>query len=456
MANFSKYLGKEERVLNSIDMKDETVWSHNNMAASEYKSWTTLVLTNKRLFSLNKRKLNMREFRLEDVVSTGWSYRPQWGKILWGFVLLVAAALIYINAGTIGYYLAQYGAIYFGTHTDAEVVAMLTQWSVYLAIIIGILAIISLFSYFLLKRTTFSMTTKDGREYKFLLRGRRGHIDEFRMAVQDAKDLYLEETENRYFDKMRTVLFDQSNYEYALNNAQNTQQSGIPMDEGDMAERLKREEYMLWERKNAKLGGAPERDQIGGGGQNMLPGATMQLNADGSLQLEAGGAYQLTADGHYLLDDSGNYLLDSKENYLLNPDGSYQLNPDGTRRLNPSSIKALSSGGAHQLKSSSNLVEAPLAVKAADLFEQMGFEVSKLSTDDADLLLYKDNLRYIVVVDNDEFGTITNRKIEKAIDAKNHYKTDFGLFISAGDMTDEIQDYANNNNVKIVYIRKAE
>ncbi|WNY22814.1 hypothetical protein MmiHf6_00990 [Methanimicrococcus hongohii] len=454
MANFSKYLGKEERVLNSIDMKDETVWSHNNVAASEYKSWTTLVLTNKRLFSLNKRKLNMREFRLEDIVSSGWTYRPQWGKILWGLVLLIAAALIYINSGTIGYYLAQYGAVYFGTHTDAEVIAMLSQWMVYLAVIIGILALISLFSYFLLKRTTFSMTTKDGREYQFLLRGRRSQIDDFRMAVQDARDLYIEETENRYFDKMRTVLFDQSNYEYALNNAQ-ASGSGIPVGESEQ-EKLKREEYLLWERKNAKVGGAPERDQISAGGQNMIAGASMQLNDDGTLQLEAGGAYQLTADGHYLLDDNGNYLLDSKENYLLNPDGSYQLNPDGTRRLNPNSVAALSSGGAHNLKSASNLAEAPLSVKAADLFEQMGFEVSKLSAGDADLLLYKDNLRYIVVIDNDEFGTITNRKIEKAIDAKNHYKTDFGLFISAGDMTDEIQDYANRNNVKIVYIRKAE
>ncbi len=453
MANFSKYLGKEERVLNSIDMKDETVWSHNNVAASEYKSWTTLVLTNKRLFSLNKRKLHMREFRLEDIVSTGWTYRPQWGKILWGFIFLIAAALLYINADTIGYYLAQYSAVYFGTHTDAEIVSMLSQWMVYLAAIIGLLAIISLFSYFLLKRTTLTMTTKDGREYKFLLRGRRGQIDEFRMAVQDAKDLYLEETENRYFDKMRTVLFDQSNYEYALNNA--NAQGGIPVGESDQ-EKLKREEYLLWERKNARLGGAPERDRLGGGGHNMLPETTMQLNTDGTLQLEAGGAYQLTADGHYLLDDNGNYLLDSKENYLLNPDGSYQLNPDGTRRLNPGSVKALSNGGGHRLKSSSNLVEAPLAVKAADLFEQMGFEVSKLTGGDADMLLYKDNLRYIVVVDKDEFGTITTGKIEKAIDAKNYYKTDFGLFISAGDMTDEIQNYANRNNVKIVYIKKAE
>lgn len=452
MANFSKYLGKEERVLNSIDMKDETVWANNNVAASEYKSWTTLVVTNKRLFSLNKRRLNMREFRLEDIVSTGWTYRPQWGKILWAIVFLILAALIYINADAIGYYTAQIGALYFGMHTDAEIVVMLTQWSVYGAIILVILAIISVFSYFLLKRTTLRMTTKDGREYMFLLRGRRSQIDDFRMAVQDAKDLYLEETENRYFDKMRTVLFDQSNYEYALNNAR---QTGTPVGEPDQ-EKLKKEEYLLWERKNATLSGAPEREQISGVPQNMLPETTMRLNSDGTLQLEAGGAYQLTEDGHFLLDDNGNYLLESKENYLLNPDGSYQLNPDGTRRLNPDAIQQLSAGSTQNLKSAADLDESPLSVKAADLFNQMGFEVSKLTGEEADLLLYKDNLRYIVVIDNEDGGVITSRKIEKAIEAKNHYRTDFGLFISAGDLSDEIQQYANKNNIKIIYIRKAD
>ncbi|MDL2261315.1 restriction endonuclease [Methanimicrococcus sp. OttesenSCG-928-J09] len=409
MANFSKYLGKEERVLNSIDMRDETIWSNNNVAAAEYKSWTTLVITNKRLFSLNKRRLNMREFRLEDIVSTGWTYRPQWGKILWGFIFMIAAAVVYINSSTIGTSLAQFGATYLGT--DADAASMLTIWTVYAALLLGILAFISLFSYFLLKRTTLRMTTKDGREYQFLLRGRRNQIDEFRMAVQDAKDLYIEETENRYFDKMRTVLFDQSNYEYALNNAR---PAGEPVAE-PQTEKLKKEEYLLWERKNAKLGGASEREQISSAGQNLLPETTMQLNSDGTLQLETGGAYQLTADDTYLLN-----------------------------------------GESANLLSSENLIESPLSVKAADLFEQMGFEVSKLSSDDADLLLYKDNLRYIVVVDDDEFGVITNRKIEKTIEAKNHYKTDFGLFISAGDLSDEIQEYANRNNVKIVYIKKAE
>ncbi|MDR0768257.1 MAG: hypothetical protein LBE57_07565, partial [Methanosarcinales archaeon] len=328
MANFSKYLGKEERVLNSIDMKDETVWSQNNVIAAEYKSWTTLVLTNKRLFSLNKRKLSMREFRLEDVVSTGWIYRPQWGRILWGITFLIAAALLFIFSGAMVQYAVQLTG-YIGIELGADVITGMSWFIWITALLLVLLAINDFVTYFLKKRTTFSMTTKDGREYLFLLRGRRNHIDEFRMAVQDARDLYIEETENRYFDKMRTVLFDQSNYEYALNNAQATG-AGIPVGESK-TEKLKREEYLLWERKNAKLGGAPERDQIGAGGQNLLQANTMQLNDDGTLLLEA--------------------------------------------------------GGEHLLKSSADLTVAPLAAKAADLFEQMGFEVSKLSATNADMLL---------------------------------------------------------------------
>lgn len=451
MANFSKYLGKDERVLNAIDMKDETVWANNNVAAAEYKSWTTLVITNKRLFSLNKRKLSMREFRLEDIVSTGWTYRPQWGKILWGVLYLIAAVLIYINAEAIGYNAAYYGSQFLTIAYSPETAVMLTQWATYTAVLLILLAAVSIFSYFLLKRTTLRMSTRDGREYMFLLRGRRNQIDDFRMAVQDAKDLYVEETENRYFDKMRTVLFDQSNYEYALNNAQPT---GTPVGEPD-TEKLKKEEYLLWERKNAKLNNAPERKQIGGIPENLLPETTMRLNSDGTLQLEAGGAYQLTDDGHFLLDESGNYLLNSKENYLLNSDGTYQLNPDGTRRLNPAVLDELSAESVQTLKSSTDLNNDSLFVKAADLFEQMGFETSKLNDGIADLLLYKDHVRYVVVID-EEGNAITDNQIQKAIQAKNHYKTDLGLFISAGDLTDEIQEYANKNGVKIVYIRKAE
>jgi Restriction endonuclease. len=412
MANFSKYLGKEERVLNSIDMKDETVWANNNAAASEYKSWTTLVITNKRLFSLSRRKLSMKEFRLEDIVSSGWTYRPQWGKILWGLVFLIAAILVYINIDAIGYYTAQLGAIYFGTHTDPDVVAMLTSWAFYGSIILAILSIICFFSYFLLKRTTLRMTTKDGREYMFLLRGRRQQIDDFRMAVQDAKDLYIEETENRYFDKMRTVLFDQSNYEYALKNAQATE---MPISESE-TEKLKKEEYMLWERKNAKLSAAAKAEQIGASEQYLLPEIVMQLNSDGTLQLT----------------DSGS------DKFALNEQ------------------KQLGSGASSQLEFTSKLIEAPLSAKTADLFEQMGFEVSILTATDADLLLYKDNVRYVVIADEDEFGPITEEKIEKAIHAKHQYKTDIGLLVSAGDLTDEIQEYANQNNIKIVYIKKAE
>lgn len=451
MASFSKYLGKDERVLNAIDMKDETMWASNNIAAAEYKSWTTLVITNKRLFSLNKRKLNMREFRLEDIVSTGWTYHPQWGKLIWGFLYLIAAVLIYIKAEAIGYNVVYYVTRFLTIEYSPEAASFLTQGATYAAVLLVLMAAISFFSYYLLKRTTLRMSTRDGKEYTFLLRGRRVQIDDFRMAVQDARDLYIEETENRYFDKMRTVLFDQSRYEYALNNAR---VSGTPIEE-PKTEKLEREEYLLWERKNAKLNNAPERKQIGGMPDNLLPETSMRLNPDGTLQLEAGGAYQLTDDGHFLLDESGNYLLNSKEKYLLNPDGTYQLNPDGTRRLNPDVLNELSAESVQTLKSSAELNNDSLFVKAADLFEQMGFETSKLNDGIADLLLYKDNIRYVVVIDEEGYA-ITNDQIQKAIRAKNHYKTDLGLFISAGDLTDEIQEYANKNGVKIVYIKKAE
>jgi len=406
MANFSKYLGKDERVLNSIDMKDENVWANNNAVASEYKSWSTLVVTNKRFFSISRRKLSMREVRLEDIVSTGWIYRPQWGKILWGIIFLIASLLVYININAIGYYVSQYGAIYLGTHTDAGVVEMLTQWAFYGSIILAILSIICFLSYFLLKRTTLRMTTKDGREYMFLLRGRRRQIDDFRMTVQDAKDLYLEETENRYFDKMRSVLFDQSNYEYALNNSKPV---GIEAKEPP---KLAKDEYMLWERKNAQIGESETK---------MLAETTMLLNDDGTLQLSTDSAYQLTADRSYLLGSGGNA-------------------EEGDDGLKSSEISA---GGS--------LVE-----KASDLFNQMGFEVSEINAEDADLLLFKDQLRYVVLVDKTNESVITQSQIEKTIQSKNRYKTDFGLLISGGDLSKEIQEYANGNNIKIIYIRKAE
>ena len=395
MSNFSKYLGKDERVLNSIDMKDETVWAQNNVAAAEYKSWTTLVVTNKRFFSVSKRKLSMREFRLEDVVSTGWVYRPQWGKIIWGAIFLVLSALLFIISGTIADLIPVSSADAALIKTGIEVVAIL----------VGIIAILILISYFLLKRTTFTVTTKDGREYSFLLRGRRRHIDDFRMTIQDAKDLYIEETENRYFDKMRTVLFDQSNYEYALNNSK-------PTLKGEEQPKLEKEDYMLWERKNAQLGESEIK---------MLAETTILLNTDGTLQLSTDSAYHLTADSAYLLENGGN-------------------------------TKEEDAG----LKSSEISASGSLVDKASDLFKQMDFEVSEINAEDADLLLFKDQLRYIVLVDKKDETTITQTQIEKAIQSKNRYKTDFGLFISGGDLSKEIQEYANSNNIKIIYIRKAE
>lgn len=419
MANFSKYLGKEERVLNFIDMKDETVWTQNNMAAAEFKSWTSLVVTNKRLFSINKRKLYMKEFRLEDIVSTGWIYRPQWGNIIWAAIFLVLAVLTCLIARPTARYLANFASDLFGASADVATVSQLTWGIVGLAFLFGLAAIINIGSYYLLKRTTMTISTKDGKEYKFLLRGRRRQIDDFRMALQDAKDLYIEENENRYFDKMRTVLFDQSNYEHALNNAR---PAGVPIEE-QRAPKLDGGGYMLYERKSAQISGN-SNTQIGQDGTKMLSGATMQLNSDGTLQLGAGSAYQLTADDKYMLKDGGSQP--NQEDF------------------------------AEQLKSSDNLKEAPLLEKVADLFNRMDFDVSLLNAQDADLLLYKDNLRYIVVVDENQNSAVTPEKIERIAQAKNKYKTDFGLLISGGDLTHEIQDYANKNNIKIIYVQKAE
>ena len=401
MTNFSKYLGKDERVLNSIDMKDETVWAQNNVAAAEYKSWTTLVVTNKRFFSVSKRKLSMREFRLEDVVSTGWVYLPQWGKIIWGIIYLILSALIYLSAGTIT------GMIPVSS-IDAIDAATIKFGLEIIAICFGLISILVFATYFLLKRTTFTVTTKDGREYRFLLRGRRRHIDEFRMIVQDAKDLYIEETENRYFDKMRTVLFDQSNYEHALNNPK---ADGIEANEQPKLQ--KEEDLMLWERKNA---------QISGNDAKMISETTMSLTSDGTLQLNTVGAYQLTADKTYL---------------------SGSENGSESKKGDPLKSSEISAGGS-------------LTEKASDLFEQIGFEVSVLNAEDADLLLFKDNLRYIVLVDKKEEPEITVPHIDKAIQSKNRYKTDFGIYISGGDLPGNVQEHAGKNNIKIIYIKKAE
>ena len=402
MTNFSKYLGKDERVLNSIDMKDETVWAQNNVAAAEYKSWTTLVVTNKRFFSVSKRKLSMREFRLEDVVSTGWVYHPQWGKIIWGIIYLILSALIYLSVGILSRTVADMISI---SYIDAATIKTGLE---IIAICVGLISILVFATYFLLKRTTFTVTTKDGREYSFLLRGRRRHIDEFRMTVQDAKDLYIEETENRYFDKMRTVLFDQSNYEHSLNTPK---ADGIEANEQSKLQ--KEEDLMLWERKHA---------QISGNDAKMISETTMSLTSDGTLQLNTVGAYQLTADKTYLAGSE---------------------NGSESRKGDPLKSSEISAGGS-------------LTEKASDLFEQIGFEVSVLNAEDADLLLFKDNLRYIVLVDKKEEQEITFLHIDKAIQSKNRYKTDFGIYISGGDLPGNVQEHAGKNNIKIIYIKKAE
>ncbi|MDV0447187.1 hypothetical protein MsAg5_10660 [Methanosarcinaceae archaeon Ag5] len=260
MADFSKYLGKEERVLNSIDMKDETIFATNNPAAAEWKSWTTLVLTNKRFFSLNKKRLSMREFRLEDVVSTGWVYHPQWGRIIGAVINVVLAAIIlYFAQGAVDS-LVNYLVGVYAYYDISSYSQYIVYFLYFIAALLLIGALIDVIAYFLYKRTTFLMTTKDGKEYKFLLRGRGSQIDDFRMAVQDAKDLYLEETENRYFDKMRSVLFNQSNYEYALNNQSPEQKTQLP---GDKTQRIENKTKTIDGSKTGQIEAA-EIKQLGG------------------------------------------------------------------------------------------------------------------------------------------------------------------------------------------------
>ncbi|MCL2141510.1 MAG: restriction endonuclease, partial [Methanimicrococcus sp.] len=276
-------------------------------------------------------------------------------------------------------------------------------------------------SYFYAKRTTFLMTTKDGREYNFLLRGRSSQIDDFRLAVQDAKDLYIEENENRYFDKMRSVLFDQSNYEYALNNARPKQENLS----GSKPLNLKSDEKtLLGDSKNKQL---PDQ-------KNRLSGteATMLSDSDTKLLSEA--------DDVLLLDSDGTLLLDIVNPYQLG-DGKGDQTQDQSQNL--------------QLKSSPSLADSTLRLKATDLFEKIGFEVSLIEEDEADLLLYRNNFRYIAIVD-ESGSSITQQHIDKVVYAKDHYKTDFGLLISLGELTNEIKEYADSRHVKIIHIIKTE
>ena len=413
MANFSKYLGKDERVLNSIDMKDETIWSQNNAIAAEFKSWTTLVLTNKRFFSLNKRRLSMREFRLEDVVSTGWIHRPQWGRILWAILYFIIAAFIFIFSRRAGNFISETAdslTSFAGAGDGIITAGQAALYVVLIGCIFLFFGLLNLASYFYAKRTTFLMTTKDGHEYTFLLRGRSNRIDEFRMAVQDAKDLYIEENENRYFDKMRSVLFDQSNYEYALNNAR------------PKHERLSEAEALKLEsEKNILLNGSKNKQ---------LPTADAPMLAESDKKMLA------EVDDVLLLDSDGTLLLDVVKPYQLGDGKS-----DQSQTL--------------QLKSSSSLADSTLKLKATDVLEKIGFEVSVIEEGDADLLLCRNNLRYIAIVDESS-SNITQQQIDKVVYVKNHYKTDFGLLVSLGDLTHEVKEYAESCHVKIIPIIKTE
>jgi hypothetical protein len=432
MANFSKYLGKDERVLNSIDMKDETIWTQNNVVAAEFKSWTTLVITNKRFFSLNNRRLSMREFRLEDVVSTGWVYRPQWGRLLWAAFYCLIGVSVLILSSRIGNIIVDNLLSLVGAASTITL-SQVTLFVIAIGILCLLFGILHLFAYFYSKRTTFMMTTKDGREHVFLLRGRSRQIDEFRMAVQDAKDLYIEENENRYFDKMRTALFDQSNYEYALNNAR-PKENALPKSKTAELDAQK-EEYLIREQKASALNASKNKNKElpDETTKKLGSGASMFLDSDGTLLLETGGAHQLGEGGVLQLEEGG----------------AHQLGAGGAHQLGEGEPQPL------QLKSSASLAESTLRLKAMDLFEKMGFEATLIEEDDADLLLLKDDLRYAVVMDaNDD--DITKEEIEKAAHAKTHYKTDLGVLISMGGFTDEIKEYADKCHVKIIRIQRKE
>ncbi|WNY24756.1 restriction endonuclease [Methanolapillus millepedarum] len=355
MADFSKYLGKEERVLNSIDMKDETIFATNNPAAAEWKSWTTLVLTNKRFFSLNKKKLSMREFRLEDVVSTGWVYHPQWGRIIGAVInIILAAVILYFAQSSVDSLVNYLTGVY--AYDD---ISSYSQYIVYffyfIAALLLIGAVLDIIAYFLYKRTTFLMTTKDGKEYRFLLRGRGSQIDDFRMAVQDAKDLYLEETENRYFDKMRSVLFNQSNYEYALNNQ------------------------------------APEyKTQLSGDKTQKIDNKTKSVEGSKNGQIEAAEIKQL-------------------------------------------------GGKADDFMSQVKVV-----------FTELGFDITTLQNGKgADLILTGEGLKYAVAVESRD-RVVTTDDVTEIIQARDFNRCDFGMLVVEGDVSADVRNFAQLNNIKII------
>lgn len=256
--DFSEYLGKDERVLNAIDMQDETVWKKGDRVSAEYKSRMTMVVTNKRLFSLNKKKLSMLEIRHEDIVTTGWEYHPVWGELVKAGISLVIAGVVFASTGIVSSYI-------YNTFADFQAVGFFTERNIMIFIgLIGLffllMTAIYVFNYFYRKRSTLLLSARDGKEYRFLLRGTSSEIDAFRLSVQKAKDLFLEEKEMRYFNNMNKVMINQVNYRKALEQ-----------QEREKPARGERVNYMP-DSNDPALGGGNDRDRLPGKEQPFLDG----------------------------------------------------------------------------------------------------------------------------------------------------------------------------------------
>lgn len=212
MADFSKYLGNNENVLNAIDMKDESLWQEKNDGTSGWKSWMTLVVTNKRLFMINKRKYKFMELRHDDIVATGWEFKPNHGELVRCLFALALSVVAFVSIPW---------TYPFAVKTLKSLSIAFEAYHVFIGLAgIGffflLMALFHLFMYYMFRRTILTVSARDGKDYRFLLRGRRQRIDDFRLSLQNAKDLSIEEKENLYFTKMNTVLINQANYQKSL------------------------------------------------------------------------------------------------------------------------------------------------------------------------------------------------------------------------------------------------
>lgn len=237
MPDFSKYLGNDEKVLNAINMKDVTLWKDKADKTARKKSWMTLVVTNKRLFMISKKKIKFTEIRHEEIVATGWEYKSNTSEIIRSALSFILGIII----------------IALGLFKRVEIfealsphISELTQNHVIFAVLgVGtlffLLGIFHILMYFSLRRTTLTISAKNGRDYKFLLRGKRNKIDEFRLSLQNAKDLSIEESENKYFTKMNTVLMNQMNYQKALYEQEREKNEMLMKKELEKIEQEKRE-----------------------------------------------------------------------------------------------------------------------------------------------------------------------------------------------------------------------